>query len=46
MKFKKLAALAVSAMLIAGCSTGGGTGDGATFKAGTYEAVLLVLTVI
>ena len=24
MKFKKLAALAVSAMLIAGCSTGGG----------------------
>ena len=37
MKFKKLAALAVSAMLIAGCSTGGGTGDGATFKAGTYE---------
>ena len=37
MKFKKLAAVAVSAMLIAGCSTGGGTGDGATFKAGTYE---------
>lgn len=36
MKFKKLAALAVSAMLIAGCTNGGGTGDG-TFKAGTYE---------
>lgn len=37
MKFKKLAALAVSAMLIAGCSTGSPASDGGTFKAGTYE---------
>lgn len=37
MKFKKLAALAVSAMLIAGCTNGGGTSDGGAFKAGTYE---------
>lgn len=36
MKFKKLAALAVSALLIAGCSTSGGK-EGAAFKAGTYE---------